>query len=263
MQLFSSWTGSEFLINYSALLALASLAAWWIPTRLRGVGRQGDSHDLESVALLAGGRERFAQALLADLWVRGGIELLDHKRLMVAQRQLSASPAGQAVLGAAAPMMLADAQRLINGHAERVAARLRRSGLMLWPEDFARLRWISITPYAAIFLIGLYRQRADAALNEPTDILVVLLGLTAALAVIRFVKSDPRTASGIEAVRRLRDQNELGARLPRPDEAALAVALFGTGVLVGTPWEGINAMRRNDAQSRSLASVVAEAEPQA
>ena len=93
MQLFSSWTGSDFLIFYSALLALASAVAWWIPAHLRDAGRRGESQDLESVALLAGGRERFAESLLADLYVRGGIELRAQGYLAVAQRQLPASPA--------------------------------------------------------------------------------------------------------------------------------------------------------------------------
>lgn len=251
MQLFSSWTGSDFLIFYSVLLVLASVAAWWIPSHLRDAGRSGESQDLESVALLAGGRERFAESLLADLYVRGGIELRAQGYLAVAERQLSASPAGQALLAMSAPITLADAQRMIDVHAERVAARLRRSGLMLWPEDYARLRWISVAPYALLFVVGLYRQRAGDALGEPTQALVILLGLTAALATIRFFKSDPRTASGIEAVKRLRAQNERVARAPRPDEAALAVALFGTSVLVGTPWEPVHAIRKKDGDSSS------------
>ena len=246
MELFSSWTGSDFLIFYSALLALASLAAWWIPARLRNAGRRGESHDLESVALLAGGRDRFADSLLADLYVRGALEVVDKGKLAVARPQLAASPAAAALLASPAPITFAQAQRAVALHAERVAARLRRAGLLLWPEDYARLRWVSIAPYGLLFAVGFYRQRAGAVAGEPTGFLVILMGLTAALALIRFIKSDPRTASGIRAVEHLRAQNDRVARAPRADEVGMAVALFGTGVLVGTPWEPVHALRQKE-----------------
>ena len=49
MQLFSSWTGSDFLLFYIALLGLSTLAAWWMPARLRAGGRRGESADAESL----------------------------------------------------------------------------------------------------------------------------------------------------------------------------------------------------------------------
>ena len=127
-----------------------------------------------------------------------------------------------------------------------MAARLRRSGLLLRPEEYARIRWLSVLPFAALFLFGLYRQRAGSTLGEPTGFLVILLGLTLMLAVIRFIKSDPRTAAGLAALKDMRARNSRFSRAPRPDEAAMAVALFGTGVLVGTPWEPVHAMRKQE-----------------
>ncbi|TAD82501.1 MAG: TIGR04222 domain-containing membrane protein [Sphingomonadales bacterium] len=242
MQLFSSWTGSDFLLFYGLLLAFACGAAWWIPANLREPGRRGDSSDPESVALLAGGPARFTDSLLADLYVRGGLTALDGGKLAAVQQGLSASPAGKALLDQSGPITLAEARKLMAVHAERVAARLRRSGLLLRPEEFARLRWLSITPFAALLVLGLYRQRAGSAVGEPTGFLVMLLGLTVALAVIRFIKGDPRTMAGIATVKQLRAQNARLAQAPRPEEAAMAVALFGTGVLVGTPWEPVHAM---------------------
>ena len=40
MQLFSSWTGGDFLLFYMALLGLAVFAAWWMPAHLRGAARR-------------------------------------------------------------------------------------------------------------------------------------------------------------------------------------------------------------------------------
>lgn len=244
MQLFSSWTGGDFLMFYTMLLGLGTLAAWWIPAQLREPGRRGESLEPEDLALLAGGRGRFVDSLLADLYVRGGLADGDKGKLVVAHPSLPASPAGKSLLAAPSPMSLADARAVLGAHCERAAARLQRHGLLLRPEQMTRLRWLSIAPYAALLMLGLYRQRAGAALGEPTGYLIALMALTAALAAFRFYRTDPRTREGIAVVEGARTRASRLGRAPRPEEAALAVALFGTGVLVGTPWEPVHAMRQ-------------------
>ena len=254
MQLFSSWTGSDFLLFYSVLLAFACLAAWWIPASLREPGRRGSVDDLESIAVLAGGRNRFADSLLADLYVRGALEPAGKGKLSAANRGLAVSPAGQALLGHDAPLTLGEAVKLLGAHAERVAARLQRAGLLMRGGEDTRLRWLSIAPFLFLLMLGIYRHRAGGALGEPTEFLSILLVLTAVLAVIRYAKSDPRTAAGIAVVRELRARNGRFTRAPRPEEAAMAVALFGTGVLIGTPWEPVHAMRQKESHGGSDSS---------
>jgi len=246
MQLFSSWTGSDFLLFYTVLLGLGTVAAWWIPANLRGPGRRGRSRDAEDLAMLAGGRARHADSVIADLYARGGLTDMADGKLRVAEPSLLASPAGRTLLTAHDPIGRREADHLLSVHAARLAVRLRREGLLLRPEALMRLRWLSIVPYAVLFLIGLYRQRAGSAVGEPTGLLVVLLGLTVLLALIRFARFDQRTIAGIEAVEQLRERSSRLKRAPQPGEAALAVALFGTGVLVGTPWEPVHAMRQKD-----------------
>ncbi len=244
MELFSSWTGSDFLLFYSVMLALAGALAWRLPAILREAGRRGEARDLESVAVLAGGRRRLADSLLADLYVRGALVEAEKGRLRIAARDHSVTPAAQALLAVDAPLTLAEARRTVALHAERVAARLCRAGLLLRPEEHSRLRLIAILPFVMLFMLGLYRQRAGSALGEPTGFLIALLVLTVVLAVMRFATCDPRTAAGAAAVRELQQRNGRFTRAPRPDEAAMAVALFGTGVLVGTPWEPVHALRQ-------------------
>lgn len=244
MELFSSWTGSDFLLFYAGLLGFACVAAWWIPVRLRAPGRHGAIDDLESVAVLAGGPDRLAESVLADLYVRGALNVQGKGQLAVADGGVGGSPAAKALLALDPPLTTHAARKALVVHAERVAARLQRAGLLLRPEEHTRLRWLSITPFAALLLLGLYRQRAGDAIGEPTGFLVVLLAATVLCAIIRFVKSDPRTQAGIAAARQLQDRSIRTARAPRPEEAAMAVALFGTAVLVGTPWEPVHAMRQ-------------------
>lgn len=249
MQLFSSWTGSDFLIFYGTLLVAGALAAWWIPSQLRDTGRRGVSLDAESAALLSGGRDRFADAVLADLFVRGALEPAGTDRLKVVRRDVVCGAAGKALLAEGGQMTRIEARRIVDLHAERIAARLQRSGLLMWPENQMRLRWLSVAPFGFLLVLGLYRQRAGSALDEPTGYLILLMILTAFLALVRYFWTDPRTWSGIMAVKDLRRNSSRIARAPTPDEAPLAVALFGTGVLVGTPWEPVHAIRQRASDS--------------
>lgn len=244
MQLFSSWTGSDFVLFYIMLLGLSTLAARWIPVHLRATGRCSESPDAEDIAMLAGGRSSHADSVIADLFVRGGLSNFGDLRLHVTESGLPASQAGRALLAKQEPFSRREADDILAIHAKRILARLRREGLMLRPEELTRLRWLSILPFAALFVIGLYRQRAGSALGESTEFMMILLGLTVALALIRFVKFDQRTIAGIKVVRHLRAKSSRLRRAPQSGEAALAVALFGTGVLVGTPWEPVHAMRQ-------------------
>jgi uncharacterized protein (TIGR04222 family) len=249
MELFASWTGSDFLLFYSVLLGFAGLAAWWMPGLLREPGRRGSLDDLESVAVLAGGPSRLADSLLAELFVHGALAEGEKGKLAITNRSVAVSPAGRALIEAGGPLSLSDARKALGAHAERVTTKLQRAGLLLRDADYARLRWLAITPLATLFLLGVYRERAGEAVGEPTGFLVILLILTFAATVARFATVDRRTAAGLAAVRDLRARNDRFARAPMPDEAAMAVALFGTAVLVGTPWEPVHAMRQQSGDS--------------
>lgn len=251
MQLFGSMTDSDFLAFYIALLAFAGVAGWWIPRLLREPGRSASLDDLESIAVLTGGPSRLTDSLLAELFVKGAVSEGEKGKLAIADRDAPVSPAARKLLATDAPLSLADAKSRLRAHAEQVAARLQRAGLLMRDSERARLRWLSITPFVAVFLIGLYRQRAGDALGEPTGFLVSLLMLTVIFAVIRFASVDPRTAAGIAAVRDLQVKYDRHLRAPMPEEAGLAVALFGTTVLVGTPWEPVHAMRKAEGDGGS------------
>lgn len=244
MQLFSSWTGGDFLAFYAVLLAFGSFAAWWIPANLRDAGRRANVQEPEDIALLAGGAIRHADSVVTDLYARGALVPADSGRLMPATVSSPFSASAKAILALREPFKLSDARKVLAVHADRIAARLRREGLMLRPEDHTRLRWLSITPFVPLFMIGLYRQRAGSAIGEPTGFLIILLILTVVLAVIRFARTDPRTVAGIAAVRDSHAKASRLKRAPQPEEAALAVAIFGTAVLVGTPWEPVHALRQ-------------------
>jgi len=67
---------------------------------------------------------------------------------------------------------------------------------------------------------------------------------TAIVAVIRVLKSDRRTQAGIAALTDARARAERLARAHTEAETGMAVALFGTAVLIGSPIGDLHTIRR-------------------
>lgn len=245
MQLFSSWTGADFLAFYSVMLGFAGMAAIWIPANLRPSGRGAPPDDPEEIAFLTGGADRLSQTVLTDLYTRGAIGSALDSRLEVERSFVPAGRAGAAVLAIPGKFTLSEAALTLAAEAERIEARLVRRGLLIAQGERWKLRLLASSPFLALLALAEYRRAAGAALGEPTGFLVLLMALTGVLAVVRFLKGNSRTEAGQAAVRKLESGASRLRRAPRPEEAALAVALFGTGVLVGTPWEPVHALRQN------------------
>ena len=131
-----------------SVLNFAAAGAWWIPHLLRDAGRRGTLDDVESVAVLTGGRSRLADSLLAELFVHGALGEGEKGKLAITHRNVAVSPAGRALLEAGEPLSLAAAKKALGAHAERVAAKLQRAGLLMRDADYTRLRWLAITPLA-------------------------------------------------------------------------------------------------------------------
>lgn len=244
MEIFSSYTGPDFLAFYAVMLVTCVFLGLWIPANLREAGKRGKVDDLEEVAVLVGGAEQHAAAVLTDLYASGALAEAGEGKLMVAGSMANAGDAARAVLNKVGDFKLSEVKDTLKTHAERVEARLVRRGLLIAPGERWKLRWLSASPYIALFVIGLYRQQAGSALGEPTGFLVGLMVVTFVLAAWRMAKLNIRTAAGNMLVREIEQQGSSMKRAPRAQEAGYAVAIFGTAVLVGTPWEPVHAMRQ-------------------
>ena len=244
MEIFSSYSGSDFLAFYAVMLATCVAAGIWLPAVLRPSGRKGRVEDLEETAVLSGGAERHVTAVLSQLFAQGALDSGANHELRVVRTQVQGGDAERAVLNKVGGFKLSEAKSSLKGHADAVERRLIRRGLMMDADERTRLRIIAVAPYLALFGIGLYRQQAGDALGEPTGFLIGLLCLTFVFALIRLVKMNPRTVAGNAVIRDLENQASRMKRAPQASEAGYAVALFGTGVLVGTPWEPVHAMRQ-------------------
>lgn len=244
MEIFSSYSGADFLLIYAVMLATCVLAGLWIPANLRSPGRRGDELAMEEVAVLSGGLERHAQAVSADLLARGGLAAASAKTVRVDRDDLETGSAGRSVLRKVGEFGLREIGVAVGGDGQAIRQKLEARGLMMSKSEVSRLRWLSVLPYAALFAIGLYRQQAGEALGEPTGLLIGLLVLTFIFALIRMARFNARTMAGNEVIRKLEEESSRLRRAPQAGEAGVAVALFGTGVLVGTPWEPVHAMRQ-------------------
>ena len=244
MEFFASYSGSQFLAFYGMMLATCVAAGLWIPAVLRPEGRRASLSDMEEVAVLSGGAERHATAVLSSLFAKNALDQSDKYRLRVTRQSVGETAAEKSVLNKVGDFTLKEALISLESHAERIEERLIREGLMLDRGERWRLRLLSVLPYVVLFVIGLYRQQAGSALGEPTGFLIGLLVITALFAFIRLMSGNPRTKAGNLALRDLEQQSSRLKRAPQPGEAGLAVAIFGTGVLVGTPWEPLHAVQR-------------------
>lgn len=244
MEIFESYTGPGFLAFYAAMLATCVFLGFWIAANLRPTGRKGEVGDMEEVAVLVGGADQHLASVLSDLFVNGALLQTGKKKFTVAKRDLGTGQAGKAVLSKAGDFSFLEARITLKDHAERIEQRLIKRGLMIPREERWKLRTLSALPYLALLLIGLYRQQAGAAVGEPTGLLIGLLGITVALGLLRLIKFNPRTMAGNAMVREIEERGSRLKRAPQANEAGYAVAIFGTGVLVGTPWEPVHAARQ-------------------
>ncbi len=243
MEFFASYTGADFLAFYAVMLATCVFAGLWIPANLRPVGQTGRVKELEDLSVLSGGNDRHATALLTNLFARGGVQSEDKVRVRVVQKDLDVSEAERTILKEIGTLKLAHIRNSLKPYARTVEERLINGGLLMDQGQRLQLRVLSLLPYIVIIAIGVYRQQAGAALGEPTNFLVGFLLLTFGLGIIRFVRSNPRTLAGNEALHAAQTEAARIRTAPTAPEAGFAVALFGTAVLVGTPWEPVHAMR--------------------
>ncbi len=244
MEIFASYSGSDFLVFYAVMLFTCVIAGLWIPANLRPEGRGSDaSLDMEEIAVLASGTDRHALAVSADLMARDALQEGEKKRVRVRNANLDVGTSGSAILREVGDLQFKHIKKATQSQAQRIEQQLVRRGLIMEDGDQMKLRLISILPYAVLFAIGFYRQQAGSAQGEPTGFLIALMIVTLVFAAIRFFKHNKRTMAGNEVIRDLEASSDRLRRAPNSSEAGFAVALFGTAVLVGTPWEPVHAMR--------------------
>ena len=235
--------GGFFFEFYIALLALTVVAGYRIPRWIRPGGDEGRVTDIGDFAYLAGGMARFTDAVVARLLATRALAMVGRKRFQALTRGAGRPEVELSVLALPGEVSWKEISRSLEPHAEPIERRLVADCLMMDARLTLQMRFWQTLPYFLLLLFGAIKLVVDLIYHRPVRFLVLLLVLTAILALIRWLVVDRRTRGGVAV---LNDARRRAARLklaPTAPETDLAVALFGTVVLVGSGWSGLHELR--------------------
>lgn len=235
--------GGPFLSLYGMLLVAAIVAGLVIPRWLRPHGRSQQVTDADQLACLAAGRSRFADTVVARLLAARALTLVDKNRFQVLARDGERSTAEFGVLALPAPVRWPDIERTLRSFAEPVERKLISAGLIMDRGLTYQMRFWQTSPYLLLLAFGAIKWEIGTVRERPVGYLTALLILTALLGLIRWFVVDRRTRAGLEALKLARTRSERLRRAPVASETDLAVALFGTSVLVGSGWAPFHQLR--------------------
>ncbi|HEY0623289.1 TIGR04222 domain-containing membrane protein [Sphingomonas sp.] len=244
------WTGGPFLILYLVLLVIVVIAGVMIPAWQLPEGRRQKVSDPDQLAILAGGRTRFADSVVARLLAGRALAMNGKDKLDVLLRN-GANAAENNVLALPAPLDWARIERTLQPTADGLLERLQRAGLMLTAAERSSLRYWALLPYLALLMFGAAKWFIGEARDRPIGFLTALLVVTAIFALIRALTIPKLTDAGIAALQDAREEADRIRRAPLAGEMGLAVALFGTGVLAGSEFGAFHTMRAGGGDSGS------------
>lgn len=243
-------TGGPFLQLYGALLVLTLIAGFVLPRWLRPEGRAPRKTGTDQIAFLAGGSARLAEAVTARLLATRQLAM-DGKDKFVAAGLGGGTPTERSVLALPQPTNWGQISRAVGQHADPIRERLIADGLLMDGWTALQLRFWQTSPYFLLLAFGWTKLQIGEARGRPVGYLTMLLLVTAFFALIRFFALDRTTRAGRETLAEERERSERLRRAPASGETDLAVALFGTTVLVGSAWGDFHRMRMASGDSGS------------
>lgn len=240
---FSSYSGADFLWFYGLLIVAAIVASLWIPAFLRPDGKPARLDDAEGLAYLAGGQPRFVESVIAALFGRRDLRV-EKKTIVKSVHAKGQTRAEQALLRMVGDISWSAAKSSLDAHSEAVDRDLVAKGLLIPPRECWTFRLIPVLPYVFLLLLGGFRWQAGSAQGEPVGYLTLMIVLIVVLAIIRLARFNPRTRAGEDVLARAQRDAQRLRSATTPGETGLAVGLFGTAILVGTPFALLHAMRQ-------------------
>lgn len=240
----SSYSGPEFVLFYALAMLAAVIAGVWLPRFLRADGQERPVTDRLELAWLAARSGRVTEAVLARLLGTGVLEPVGSNKLRVVRDERGGDRADQAIMRISGEFGITEAHKTLKPTIAEVESRLVGNGQALDSGGRWSMRLASILPYLAVLALGWYRREAGLAEGEPVVFLTIMMVVLAVMALIRFAVLDPRTRAGQDAVAEAQERSSRLKTAPTQPELGLGVALFGTAVLVGTPFSELHAMRQ-------------------
>ncbi|MEG3180928.1 TIGR04222 domain-containing membrane protein [Sphingomonas sp. LT1P40] len=242
------WTGGPFLTLYGALLVIVVILGFVIPARLRPDGRDQRVRDPDQLAYLAGGRTRLADSIVARLLAGGALAMHGKNKFDILSRS-GTRPADTGVLALSPPLDWPRIEQTLRPTADTLGERLQAMGLMLDRGQRASLRYWALLPYLTLLMFGVTKWLIGDARERPVGFLTILLIVTAVFALIRALSIPKLTVAGADALTEAQADADRIRRAPLHEEMGMAVALFGTGVLVGSELDAFHKMRASSGDS--------------
>lgn len=236
-------TGGPFLQLYFILFILTVVAGIAIPRWLRSEGRSPRTVSVDELAFLAGGRARFADALVSRLLARRALSMVGRDKFQADARETGQDAAERSVLALSSPTRWSAIEHVLQRHADPVEERLVSADLLIDRAAAWQMRFWQTLPYLLLLGFGTIKWEVGISRDRPVGFLTLFLIATAIFALIRFIIVDRRTRGGVETLAKARRRSERLRRAPTPMETDMGVALFGTGVLAGSSWADFHVMR--------------------
>lgn len=240
------WTGPAFLVLYVIALVIGFGASVLLSRLLRQDGRRVATINDDEMAVLTGGRDRLAQTITARLYACGAVRINEsgiHLPLGWGQHG-NAVPNRDAVHRDEQDFSTwADLRRATIPFAERVERRLADSGLLMNKADAQGFALQAAFPLMLLIICAILRYAEGVRWDRPTGFLVIFVVTTIVITIARVTGYDQRTKAGRDAATQAQHRGMRLKRAPTHDELSTAVALFGMGVLVGTPFSMLNDFR--------------------
>jgi uncharacterized protein (TIGR04222 family) len=238
------WNGPAFLMLYAVLFVIAFVASTMIGANKRPEGSARGTDDPDALAFLAGGPTRFAEALVTRLLARGAMSLSSGKAFTINVRNGGITTAERAMLGLSSPTRWAQLAQVATDHGEPLTRDLERQGLLMSRVEAETLRWWKALPFLGVFGIGAIKLAIGVGRDKPVGFLAAFMIATALAIFVTLLSGDRRTQAGIRAVNDARAKKTRLRGAPTREEVDLAVALFGTGVLMASTYAGFHVLRR-------------------
>ncbi|OYW44473.1 MAG: hypothetical protein B7Z33_11630 [Sphingomonadales bacterium 12-68-11] len=238
------WYGGAFLALYAILFVVSFIASFAIAAWLRPEGREVPPSGEDELAVLAGGKDRLTETLLSRLLARG-VATIERGKFLFDRRVPVNGAVEREIVALSAPASWKAVGNVVGRAAERIQRDLEARGLLMDAGEARQLGLYAAMPLAILLLFGLIKVQVGLGRERPVGFLIAFMVVTAVVALIRVFATDRRTRGGKATLKRAQASAErLKLAAPR-EETGMAVALFGTAVLVGSPLADFHKLRQS------------------
>jgi uncharacterized protein (TIGR04222 family) len=203
----------------------------------------GRVRDPDRIAWLAGGPPRLADSVVARLMVSGAMTIEDRKGFRIERWQPGSSEVERGVLSLAGSTSWKSIERAVAAREAPIRRDMVAMGLAMDAPSTWQLRCWQTLPYVLLIAFGLIKREVGQIRERPVEHLTALLVMATVLGIARFVIVRRRTKAGDRLLAELTLHSDRLRRAPTGGEVGMAVALFGTAALAGSPWAAFHQLR--------------------